>query len=254
MTDKTMVWFVGAGPGDPELITVKGRRLLREADLVLYTGSLVPKEIAAQARAAALLVDSSGMTLEETHALICGAVRDKKMVVRLHTGDSSLFGAAREQKLLLDAEGIPNAVVPGVSAAFAAAAAAGVSFTVPEAVQSLCITRLHGRTSVPPGQRIRDYIAHGGSMAIYLSAGDPEQLAEELRLGGAPADVPIILACRVGWPDERIIRTTLDSLVLTMQEHELHRQTVVLVLPGESTDQSAPSRLYAGDFSHGYRK
>ena len=134
------VFFIGAGPGDPELITVKGLRLLQQADLVLYAGSLVPRALAALAGPRAELRDSSGMTLEETHALMREAVEAGKQVVRLHTGDAGLYGALREQKALLDADGIPCAVVPGISAAFAAAAAAGVGFTVPERVQSLAIT------------------------------------------------------------------------------------------------------------------
>lgn len=249
-----MVWFVGAGPGDPELITVKGLRLLQQADLALYAGSLVPRELAALAGPAAELHDSSGMTLEQTHALMCDAVRAGKRVVRLHTGDAGLYGTLREQKALLDAEGIPCAVVPGVSAAFAAAAAAGVAFTVPERVQSMAITRLQGRTPVPEGQRIRDYAKKGGSLAIYLSAGEPRALADELRAGGLAESTPLILAARVGWPDERILHSTVGSLEEDMRQEQLHRQTVVLVLPGEADEHSVPSRLYARDFSHGYRK
>jgi precorrin-4/cobalt-precorrin-4 C11-methyltransferase len=247
-----MVWFVGAGPGDPELITVKGRRLLAEADFILYAGSLIPPAMMAETRAR--IVDSSSLTLEETHALLCASARAGETAVRLHTGDGGLYGAMREQKLLLDAQGIPNAVVPGVSAAFAAAAAAGVSFTVPETTQSLVMTRLHGQTPVPEGQRIRDYARHGGSLAIYLSAGDPERLVEELRTGGVPEDTPVIAAARVGWPEERIVRATLADLARTMSREDFSRQTIILVLPGESKEQSPPSRLYAGDFRHGYRK
>jgi precorrin-4/cobalt-precorrin-4 C11-methyltransferase len=249
-----MVWFVGAGPGDPELITIKGRRLLAEADFILYAGSLVPRSMVAEARPSARIVDSSSLTLEETHALLCASVHAGETAVRLHTGDGGLYGAMREQKLLLDAQGIPNAVVPGVSAAFAAAAAAGVSFTVPETAQSLVLTRLHGRTPVPEGQRIRDYARHGGSLAIYLSAGDPERLVEELRAGGVPEETFVVAAARVGLPDERIARVTLAELVRTMSREDFSRQTIVLVLPGEAAAHSPPSRLYAEDFRHGYRK
>jgi precorrin-4/cobalt-precorrin-4 C11-methyltransferase len=249
-----MVWFVGAGPGDPELITVKGRRLLSEADFILYAGSLVPRAMLAGARPTARIADSSSLTLEETHALLCASVRAGETAVRLHTGDGGLFGAMREQKLLLDAQGIPNAVVPGVSAAFAAAAAAGVGFTVPETTQSLVLTRLHGRTPVPEGQRIRDYARHGGSLAVYLAAGEPERLVEELRSGGVPEETPVILASRVGWPEESLMRLTLAELAGAMNREEFSRQTMVLVLPGEGAAHSPPSRLYAGDFRHGYRK
>jgi precorrin-4/cobalt-precorrin-4 C11-methyltransferase len=249
-----MVWFVGAGPGDPELITVKGRRLLAEADFILYAGSLIPRAMVAGAKPAARIADSSSLTLEETHALLSASAHAGETAVRLHTGDGGLYGAMREQKLLLDALGVPNAVVPGVSAAFAAAAAAGVSFTVPETTQSLVMTRLHGRTPVPEGQRIRDYARQGGSLAIYLSAGDPDALAGELRAGGLPEKTPVVVAARVSWPEERIVRTTLADLARTMDCEDLSRQTIILVLPGEGPAHSPPSRLYAKDFQHGYRK
>ncbi|MDR2488606.1 MAG: precorrin-4 C(11)-methyltransferase [Desulfovibrio sp.] len=249
-----MVWFVGAGPGDPELITVKGRRLIAEADLVLYTGSLVPCSMVACAKPGARVEDSSGMTLEETHARIRRTVLSGLMVARVHTGDPMLYGAVREQMRLLDRDGIHYAVVPGVSAVFAAAAAAGVSLTVPERVQSLVVTRLEGRTPVPAGQRVADYVRHGASLAVYLSAASPEALAEELRRGGAEEDVPVLLAHRVGLPDEKIVPTTLRDLEETARGQDIGRQTVFLVLPGERLGESPPSRLYARDFTHGRRQ
>lgn len=249
-----IVWFIGAGPGDPELITVKGQRLIREADLVVYAGSLVPQALVSQVKPGAKVVDSAPLALEEIHAMIKETVLAGGMVARVHTGDPALYGAMREQKALLDAEGIESAVVPGVSAAFAAAAAAGVAFTVPETVQSFVVTRLHGRTPVPPGQGIRDYAPHGGSMAVYLSAGDPEGLAGELRAARVPEDTPLVLASRVGWPDQAIVRSTLGNLVHDMQKHGFTRQTVVLVLPGEGHAHAPASRLYDAGFTHGYRK
>lgn len=248
------VWFIGAGPGDPELITVKGQRLIREADLVLYAGSLVPHALVAQAKPDAITVDSSSLTLEETHAVMRDAALAGKTVARVHTGDPGLYGATREQAALLDGEGIPHEIVPGVSAAFAAAAAAGVAFTTPETVQSLAITRLHGRTPVPEGQRIRDYARHGASLAIYLSGTDPEGVAEELRAGGLGEDTPVVLACRVGWPDQRTARATLATLVETSRREGFIRQVVYLVLPGETPGERPPSRLYAKEFSHGFRR
>ncbi len=247
------VWFIGAGPGDPELITVKGQRLIREADLVLYAGSLVPRILVAQAKPGAAVVDSSALTLKETHSLLREATLAGKTAARVHTGDSSLYGATREQAALLAAEGIPHEIVPGVSAAFAAAAAAGVAFTTPETVQSLAITRLHGRTPVPEGQRIRDYARHGGSLAIYLSGRDPEGVVEELRAGGMREDTPVILACRVGWPDQHIVRATLATLAESARCEEATRQVIYLVLPGEIGEHPA-SRLYASDFSHAFRE
>lgn len=249
---RAMVWFIGAGPGDPELITVKGERLIREADLVLYAGSLVPAAIVARARPGAEVLDSSSLTLEETHALMRKTALSGRMTARVHTGDPSLYGAIREQMALLRADGIPYAVVPGVSAAFAAAAAAGVSFTVPECVQSLSFARLGGRTPVPEGQRVADYARHGASLAVYLSAGDADALIEELRCGGLQEETTIIAAYRVGWPEERLIRTTLAGLRQSLRELDASRQTVFLILPGEQ--EATCSRLYAKEFRHGFRR
>ncbi len=248
-----MVWFIGAGPGDPELITVKGRRLISEADLVLYAGSLVPLAVVDCAKKEARIVDSASLTLEESHALMRDAAFAGGLVARVHTGDPLLYGAAREQMALLREEGIPCAVVPGISAAFAAAASAGVSFTVPETVQSLAVTRLDGRTPVPEGQRVADYARHKASLAVYLSAREPEILAEELRQGGLAEDTPILLAHKVGWPDEKLAWASVADVALVAREQGFTRQTVFLVLPGEKEKDSARSRLYDGAFSHGFR-
>ncbi len=228
-----MVWFIGVGPGDPELITVKGRRLIGEADLVLHAGALAPVEVLAWAKAGARVADSASLTPEEAHSLMRDAALSGLMVARVHAGDPMLYGAAREQVALLEQDGISCAVVPGISAAFAAAAAAKVSFTVLERVQSLVVTRLDGRTPVPEGQSVADYVRHGGSLAVYMAARDPGILAEELRRGGAAEDTPILLAHRVGWPDEKLAWTTLAGLETTAREQGGTRQTVFLILPGE---------------------
>lgn len=252
-----IVTFIGAGPGDPELITVKGARLVREADLVLYAGSLVPRDLVADAKAGADVRDSSGMTLDETHALMRDAARSGKAVVRVHTGDPSLYGAIREQMALLDADGISYQVVPGVTAAFAAAAAGKVSLTVPEQVQCFSVARLGGRTDVPAGQSVRDIARHGGSLAVYLSAPEAGRLEKDLLAAGVDPKTPVLVAYRVGWPDERLVWTVAGSLAATVAEEKLTRQTVFLVLPGEKKDEDglwAKSRLYAKDFLHGFRK
>jgi precorrin-4/cobalt-precorrin-4 C11-methyltransferase len=254
MTEKDVqVFFVGAGPGDPDLITVRGRRAVREADLVLYAGSLVPREVVAFAREGARVEDSSPMTLDETHALMKETVLAGGRVARVHTGDPSLYGAVREQMALLDRDGISYRVIPGVTVAFAAAAAAGVSFTLPERTQSLILTRLEGRTPVPETERLRDLAAHQASMAVYLSAGDPEGVAAELRLGGYPEETPVVVAHRVGWPDERILFTRLQDLAETVAREGITRQAVFLVLPGQDREP-AFSRLYSPDFHHGFRE
>ena len=249
------VWFVGAGPGDPELMTLKAARLVGEADLVLYAGSLVPKACVAHAAKEARVLDSSGMTLEETHALLRDCVASGGMAARVHTGDPGLFGAVREQMALLDRDAIPYGVVPGVSASFAAAAAARVSLTVPEVVQCFGIARLEGRTPVPEGQRVRDLAGHG-SLAVYLSGAESFRLTEELREAGLPGDTPVLIAHRVGWPGETLLWSTAAGVSALMAEHaargELTRQTLFLVLPGEKTAGTV-SRLYDGGFHHGFR-
>lgn len=249
-----IVWFIGAGPGDPELITVKGQRLICEADMVVYAGSLVPRALVACAKEGARVVDSSPLNLEEIHTLMCESALAGGTVARVHTGDPLLYGAAREQMALLDAEGIPYSVVPGVSAAFAAAAAGKVSFTVPESIQSLAITRLDGRTPVPDGQSVKEYARHGASLAVYLSSKTPDILAGELSAGGYPPDTPVLLAHKVGWPDERLAWATVETLDTIAREQGFTRQTVFLVLPGEKEKDAARSRLYDATFAHGYRK
>ena len=247
------VYFIGAGPGDPELITVKGQNRIKGADLVLYTGSLVPEESVACAGKDAKVVDTSSMTLDETHAMIVEAVRSGGMVARVHTGDPSLYGAIKEQMVLLDGEGITYEIIPGVTAAFAAAAAAKVCFTLPEKVQTLIITRLEGRTSMPEKEQLKKLAGHRTAMAIYLSASDPESIVEGLLAGGYDGDTPVVAAYRVGWPEERIFTAKISTLVETVKEAGIRRQIVFLVLPGQM-DDPVFSRLYSPEFSHGFRK
>lgn len=245
------VFFIGAGPGDPELLTLKGQRLISKADLVLYAGSLVPPEVVACAKKGARVEDSAPLCLEETHALMRDCALGGGMVARVHTGDPSLYGAVREQARLLDADGIPWEVVPGVSAAFAAAAAGKVSFTVPETTQTLIITRLEGRTPVPERERLRALAAHGSSLAIYLSASEPDRMQAEL-LAVLPPETPILCACRAGWPDQRMAWARADTLADVIREQGFTRQTVFLVLPGQPRADDR-SRLYDAAFTHGWR-
>lgn len=249
------VWFIGAGPGDPELITVKGRRLIAEADLVVYAGSLVPVETLSCAKPGARVVDSAPLSLPETHALLRDCALAGHTAARVHTGEPSIYGAVREQAALLDADGIPWEVVPGVSSAFAAAAAAKVSFTVPGGPQTFILTRLSGRTPVPESESLPLLAAHGAAMAILLSAGDPERVQEQLLGGGYPPETTIVLGHKVGWPGGEVVRARLDELAHTARVHGFTRQTVFLVLPGENlSPEEARSRLYAPDFSHGWRE
>ena len=245
------VWFIGAGPGDPELLTLKGRARIEAADLVLYAGSLVPPATVACAKAGAQVVDSAPLTLAECHALMRRTALSGGSVARVHTGDPSLYGTLREQIHLLDQDGIPHAVIPGVTSACAAAAAAGISFTVPEVTQSLILTRLAGRTPVPEAERLRTLAAHGSSLAVYLSAAEPEALQAEL-CAALPGSTPVLCAYRVGWPEQALHWATADTVAACVREHHLHRQTIFLVLPGQEAAATA-SRLYAADFAHGWR-
>lgn len=247
------VYFIGAGPGDPGLITVRGQELISKADLLLYAGSLVPKEVLAAARKDAQVLDSAPLNLEETHTLIMDTVRAGGLAVRVHTGEPSLYGAVREQAELLRRDGVEYEIIPGVTAAFAAAARAKVSFTVPETTQTLILTRMSGRTPVPEKESIASLAAHGSSVAVYLSADKVAELARELRQAGTPEDTVIVIGLKVGHPDEKIIRTTLSELKQAAHDNALSRQAVFLILPGENAAPVA-SRLYAADFGHGFRK
>lgn len=247
-----LVSFVGAGPGDPELLTIKGRKAIEEAGLVLYTGSLVPPDVVGCAGPDALVADSAPLTLEQCHALVRDAALAGKNVARVHTGDPSLYGALREQAELLERDGIPWRVIPGVTAACAAAAAAGVAFTMPEVTQSLMISRMEGRTPVPERERLSALAAHKTSLAIYLSAHSASTLQDELARS-LPPETPVLCAHRVGWPDQQLHWTRLGDLARRVEEHDITRQTVFLVLPGK-LEEGAASRLYAADFNHGRRR
>lgn len=246
------VSFIGAGPGDPELITIKGQRRIKEADLVLYAGSLVPGAVVACSKEGAKVVDSSSMTLEQTHGLIMETVRTGGMVARVHTGDPSLYGAFREQVFLLNRDGVEYEVVPGISVVFAAAARAGISFTLPEITQTLILTRMEGKTPVPEKERLKDLAAHECSLAIYLSAWNTQAMVEELISGGYPEDTLVFTGYRIGWSDEKGFFSRLSDLPEGVKKREITRQAVFLVLPG----QKGPgrSRLYDPGFSHGFRK
>lgn len=248
----TQVHFIGAGPDDQELLTLKAARIIGMADLVLYSGSLVPREVLAEAKDSAKIVDSAPLTLEEQHALVMETVRAGGLVARVHTGDPALFGAVREQAGLLDQEGVDWEVVPGVSAAFAAAAAAKVSFTQPGGTQTLMVTRLAGRTPVPESENLRGLARHGSALAIYLSAGDAEGVQRELLAGGLAPDTVVVAGHRVGWPDGSILETTVGDLAQAVAQAGFTRQAVFLVLPGQGRD--GRSKLYDAGFSHLYRR
>ncbi len=253
----TIVHFIGAGPGDPELVTVKGARILGEADLVIYAGSLVDRELVRRFAPAAEVHDSSSLTLEETTGLIAEAVISDKSVVRLHTGDPSLYGAIQEQMAELDRLGIEYAIVPGVTSAFAAAASLKQELTLPEVSQTLVFTRLEGRTPVPERESLKEIAKTGATLAIYLSVSMIGKVVEDLLQGAYTSQTPVAVVSRASWPDERIIRGTLADIAALVTEAGIDRQAVILVgdvLNARTIGLKAKSLLYDREFSHGCRR
>jgi len=247
-----LVYFVGAGPGDPELITVKGQRLLREAELIIYAGSLVNPALLDGLRAR--IYNSADLTLEEIIDLMAEAHTQGKRIVRLHTGDPAIYGAIKEQMVQLKARGIPFKVVPGVSAAAGCAAALEAELTLPEVSQSVIITRREGRTPVPKGESIPKLASHGTTMLIFLSVGMIDKVAVELREGGYPEDTPVAVVEKATWPEERVIRGTLADISAKVKASGIRKTAIIAVgRVFSETDPLIYSKLYDKDFSHGCR-
>jgi precorrin-4/cobalt-precorrin-4 C11-methyltransferase len=247
------VHFIGAGPGAPDLITVRGAELVASCPVVLYAGSLVPRAIVARAAAGARVLDSSGMTLDEIIAEMAAAHRDGKDVARVHTGDPSLFGSTAEQMRRLDARGIPYAVVPGVSSFTAAAAALRRELTVPGVSQAVILARAPGRTPVPEKQRIEELARHGATLALFLSAGLVEEAVAALLPAYGP-DCPVAVVERVSWPDERILRGTLAAIAVQVRAAGIEATAMILVGPALAAEGFPDSRLYAPEFGHRFRE
>jgi precorrin-4/cobalt-precorrin-4 C11-methyltransferase len=247
------VYFIGAGPGDPELVTVRGATIIQAADLIVYTGSLVPRRLLSKAKKGAEIHDSAGLNLEETHALLVDGIDRGMIVARVHTGDPALYGAIQEQIELLKREGISYEVVPGVTAAFAAAAALGRQLTQPGGSQTLIFTRLAGRTPVPARESLESLSGHQASMVIYLSVSKMREAVAEL-LQGYHADTPVVVAYRVGWPEEMFISGTLRDIAERVEESGIRRQAVIMVGEALGGEVRTPSKLYDPSFSHAFRK
>ena len=248
-----MVHFVGAGPGAPDLITLRGAALLGQADVVIYAGSLVNPELLELCRADCAVYNSAGMTLEQVLAVMTAAEAEGKTTVRLHTGDPSLYGAVREQMDALTAARIPFRITPGVSSFCAAAASAGAEYTLPGVSQSVILTRMPGRTPVPEGEEIASLAAHGASMAVFLSAGLLEGLQEELLRGAYGPDTPAALVYKASWPGERVLRCTVGTLAETGRESGIDRTALVLVGDFLGNDYRR-SKLYDPAFTTGFRR
>ena len=247
-----MVYFVGAGCGAVDLITVRGAKLLRLADLVIYAGSLVNSDLLDYCSPEAEILNSATMTLEDVLQAIYTAENQGKRTVRLHSGDASLYGAIREQMVELDNCGIDYEVVPGVSSMNGAAAAMQVEYTLPGVSQSVIVTRMAGRTSVPSNESIAALAKHLTSMVIFLSAGMMPKLQQELLAGGYPADTPTAIAYKVSWPDELILHCTVGTLAETGAKHGITRTALILV-GAFLSDKFDRSLLYDPQFSTMYR-
>ncbi len=245
------VVFVGAGPGDPDLLTLKGRRALARADVIVYAGSLVAEEILRHASPTAVLHNSAPLTLEEVMERLTAAVRAGKRVVRLHSGDTSLYSAIQEQMTLLDEAGISYEVIPGISSFQAAAAALQAELTLPEVVQTVILTRAEGQTPMPQREALADLARHQATLCIFLSARLVEQVQEQL-LTAYPADTPTAILYRVSWPDEKIVLTELCQLAQEVCRHKLTRTTLILVGAAVGGRRNR-SRLYDGNHGHLFR-
>jgi len=250
-----LVVFVGAGPGAPDLITLRGARAIAQADIIIWASSLVAPDIVAGHKPGALLVDSASASLEDITPLYERARDEDLLVARVHTGDPAIYGATAEQRDVCRRVGVGFQSIPGVSAFSAAAAAAEVEITLPEVAQSLVLTRLEGgRTPMPPRERVRDFARHGTTMALYLSAARHRALQDELLAGGYPPGTPVIIGHKVSWADEVLLRCRLDELSATMKDHRFWKHTVILV--GPALAEAPPirrSHLYHPGFRHEYR-
>ena len=248
------IWFVGAGPGDPELITVKGMKLLKDADLVVYTGSLVPEAVLKWAGNCEC-INSASLDLQEIFLHMKNAFENGRRVVRLHTGDPSLYGAVFEQMTMLDKAGIPYGVIPGVTAAFAAAAGLKIEYTLPEITQTLIFTRISGRTQVPETEMLEDLAAHKASMAVYLSISRAEKVQKILQ-DAYGEDFICAVAYRVTQPEEKLIKVPLKKLSSTVKQEHIENHAMVIVSPAlhiDTADNEQFSNLYNPHFKHSHR-
>ncbi len=248
------VYFIGAGPGDPELITIKGRNLLDNADVVIYAGSLVNPELLKGIKAE--IYDSSKLTLEEIIEIIKNAIDKNKKVIRLHTGDTSFYSAISEQIERLRELNIEYEVIPGVSSAMAGAAVLGQELTIPEISQTVIFTRIEGRTPVPDTERLNEMAKHRATMVIFLSVGMIEKVRDEL-LQGYSEDTPVVIIENVSCPRQRIIRGTLKNIVEQVKAADIKKTALIYVgetLKASEKSLEKESRLYHKDFKHGYRK
>jgi precorrin-4/cobalt-precorrin-4 C11-methyltransferase len=247
------VYFIGAGPGAMDLITVRGRNLIERCPVCLYAGSLVPREVIACAPPDARIIDTSPLHLDRIITLIADAHAAGQDVARVHSGDPTIYGAIAEQMRRLDELAIPYEIVPGVSSFTAAAAAMKVELTPAGANQTIILTRAAGRTGVPENESLAELARHRTGMALFLSAAQVPAVVEAL-LPGYGGDAPVVVAYRVSWPDERLIRCTLATLAETMKSETITLTALILVGPMLEVERARDSRLYDRSFTHRFRR
>lgn len=252
------IYIVGAGPGDPDLITVKGLKILQSADVVMYTDSLVNDELIAKAKPDAEVLRTAGMHLEEMVNIIIDRVNEGKSVARIHTGDPAMYGAIMEQMALLKKADIEAEIIPGVSSVFASAAAVGAELTIPDLTQTLILTRAEGRTPVPEFEKLRDLASHHCTIALFLSATLTKKIVKELKTAGWSDDTPVAVVQRASWPDQKIVRTTLVNLDEDMRKNGIRKHAMILagwaLNPTIHDKDEYRSKLYDATFTHGFRK
>lgn len=248
-----MLYFVGAGSGAVDLITVRGQRLLQQADVVIYAGSLVNPQLLRETKPDCRIYNSAKMTLEEVLEVIQQATKENADIVRLHTGDPCLYGAIREQMDWLDEQKIPYEYVPGVSSFCAAAAALRAEYTLPDVSQTVIITRMAGRTPVPEKEEISKLAAHQATMVIFLSTGLLEGLQEQLMQGGYDKDTPAAIVYKASWPEEKTFLCTVSTLAQTAKENQITKTALILVgnFLGNEYERS---KLYDPGFSTEFRE
>ena len=247
------VYIIGAGPGDPKLITIRGAELIAQCPVVLYTGSLVPKEILAYAKPDAKVMDSSGMDLDEIMGVIVAARDAGQDVARVHTGDPTIFGSTAEQMRRMEALGIPYEIIPGVSSFTAAAAVLGKELTLPELSQTVILTRAEGRTPVPEGEKLEDLARHRSTLALFLSITLLGDVVRALSPSYG-ADCPVAVVHKATCPDQKIVLGTLNDICEKVRAAKIATQSMVIVGRVLTSKDFADSRLYAPEFTHRFRK
>ena len=249
-----MVYFVGAGPGAADLITVRGMRLLQKADVIIYAGSLVNPALLDYAKETCQTYNSATMTLEEVFTVMQEAEKEGKMTVRLHTGEPSIYGAVREQMDLLDEKDIAYESCPGVSACFGAAASLNLEYTLPEVSQSVVITRMEGRTPVPAKEKVAAFASHNATMVLFLSTGLLEKLEGQLIEGGYKEDTPAAIVYKATWPEEESYICTVSTLAETAKAHGITKTALIIVGDVVTHHAYERSKLYDPEFTTEFRQ